>query len=1251
MNKLKRVFDPLGISLQGVHSIAASAGTGKTFSITTLYLRYILEADCRVDDILVTTFTEAATAELKERIRFRLNAALELIREFDTQAEAEEPAAAEQVDEVLVRLLTQAGAWNDDKASLVRERLETAILDFDHAPIFTIHGFCNRVLQEQVFETSSRFRAELVTSVDELVHEAICDFVSSHWTPTDSPLAMWLDLDEGLWKSMRELVLAAIDSPLANVVPVDDNLETLLESTLLDDFSDVAIALVEIWTEDRDQICDLLFAARENGFLNGNTHGREGQLERSVAFIDAFVEDPTPGRFGKNEPDQLRLSQSRMEKGTKKAHKANVPRHRAFDEIETILERVTEFEDHRSQILISLLSKLAHVVREQITKRKRDLGVMTFSDLLHQVYQALTGSQSELLLDVLRRRYRVALVDEFQDTDPVQYRIFQRIFQEAAQQSENELRAFVMIGDVKQSIFRFRGADVHSYLHATEATPAENRHPMDVNWRSDTSLVDAIQSLFASQINPFLSDQIPLPDVKAKYGDRISPGPPLQLTFVSRHEQTNPNKAPSAKLALEQVLRQTIDDIVDQLQNPPTTLDNAGNERLVAAGDLAVLCRTGRQLRQFQAELANRGVPSVLQTEESIFDTFEAEAMAFLLRALVALPKQQALLNALATPIFALSASELEGIQQDDMALSSRYEDFRGWHDLWHQQGFIVMWRRLIDQQDTIAKLAGSMLGERQVTNYLQLGESLHRYVVNEHAGPTKLLRWLEAGIANPESHLGDENQLRLETDADAVQLCTIHKSKGLEYPIVYCPTLWHVPRFPAKTHVIARVDADGRPLENSEIDVGSKHFDKRQETDKFEGECEDRRLLYVALTRARHQCRIYWTACGSADKSALGEIMLPNLKSKDDDETIQCSLRSWVESLDSDGIEFSCADPDSQFQKNGVYSGPPKPDITLVCRDITRTLIPPLVQISFSSLSRSAGPFSHIDIQDRDETEIAPDPAPSESTTDKATERIPLASVRGGRQLGNLVHDVFENLLCTGRFRGADRGEVQAAVEQEMTKGLPLNNLDSALQGTLTDSMTDWLTGAVQANGLDFRLIDLPSDDLACEMPFLLSVADSKQDADLKEIENALQLSKCAAVRNYAHRMGNLKRSRLRGFLVGFIDLVFCAEGRWYVLDYKTNHLGATFGDYATAKLEASMAQHDYILQYHLYALALDLFLQQRIPDYDYERDFGGAIYFFVRGYQADSAQSTGIYFDRPTREVIDSLESSLKGVATCQS
>ena len=193
------MFDPLTIPLPGVHSIAASAGTGKTYTIATLYLRYLLETDCVVDQVLVATYTEAATAELKDRLRGRLQEASQVLRHCCDLPSARRFVDDDKADPVVVGVLEQAGAWSPDTKRLVANRLDTAILDFDHAPISTIHGFCNRVLQELVFETGGRFDVELVTTQTPMIEEPVSDFASQWWTGSDPAMSRWLRLDDSMW--------------------------------------------------------------------------------------------------------------------------------------------------------------------------------------------------------------------------------------------------------------------------------------------------------------------------------------------------------------------------------------------------------------------------------------------------------------------------------------------------------------------------------------------------------------------------------------------------------------------------------------------------------------------------------------------------------------------------------------------------------------------------------------------------------------------------------------------------------------------------------------------------------------------------------------------------------------------------------------------------------------------------------------------------------------------------------------------
>jgi len=1100
-------FDPLTLPLAGVHSIAASAGTGKTYTITTLYVRYLLEANCRIDDILVTTFTEAATAELKERLRSRVHEALDLARLCDTVAQAEALVAAQRADETILRLLDQAGAWRVDTRQIVQDRLTAALLNFDHAPIFTIHGFCNRVLQELMFETSSRFDLELVTSQETLVDDAVADFAARQWATDDSVAARWVALDEGLWQLMREIAAKALDNPGFPICPDDGELQQLFATTLLDDFDNQSRALAAAWGTHREEVCQMLFTARDNGWLNGNTHGRANQLEESIAFIDALSCDPSPDVFtfksGHLEASQRRLAQSELERGTKKDHKANTPRHSVFKLVEELVRLVLHITDHQAQIRARVLSRLARTVRNQVARRKQQLGIMSFSDLLHHVDHALVGPQGQSLLARLRERYTVAMVDEFQDTDPVQHRIFDRIFQQPAEDTESAVRSFVMIGDPKQSIYRFRGADIHSYLQATSDTPPEHRHTLGVNWRSDRPLVAGVQAVFGCRPRPFIYDNIPLPDVQAHHGGRFPDNAALEICLIPRQEDAGPDRAQNRDAALQHVGRRVAAEIVAQLNAGPTIVLSEGQSRSLVPGDIAVLCRTGKQLRLIQAELAARNVPAVLQTDESVFDTAEATATAHVLRALINPGDLRLQSNALVMPLFGLTAEQMETLGHDEQQLSDWGERFEDWHELWIARGFIAAWRRLIEDMKVVARLARQIGGERQVTNYLHLGELLHRQAVSANAGPDQLLRWLEGLIADPQRRADDEAQLRLETDAAAVQLCTIHKSKGLEYPVVYCPTLWHTYGGARPLHVIARLDEDNRPLEVAEIDVGSERLAERLDQDAREAMAEDRRLLYVALTRAKHQCRIFCTAVNGAADSALGQLMFDGLTKEASDAELDKLLRAWVDALPAARIAYRGLDDASQFQDPGRYAPPPSPAAVLACRPSVRPALPRLVRSSFSALARSVDQADDLEIPDRDVSALQDGSAPGDAVADE--HRVPLADMPGGARVGDLVHRVFEDVIRDDRRRACDAQLARDLVTEHLQADIARYDLDPAWMDPLAGVLTKCLTGIIAEVNPTCCLFDLPRADVACEMHFLLRVADYDRSMDPRSLGSAL--------------------------------------------------------------------------------------------------------------------------------------------------
>lgn len=1252
-------FNPLAMPLSGVHSISASAGTGKTYAITTLYLRYLLDpsANCSVDSILVTTFTEAATAELKDRLRRRLKEAFRLLEHCEQAVDAEALVESGQADAVLVELLTAVGGWESPHSSRVRERIEDALLSFDQAPVFTIHGFCHRILNELVFETGSRFDAELVTSLQPLVDEAVSDFAARWWAAADAPLAGWLKLDAALWGAMHRVADQALGSPDATIVPDGDELESLLQSRLPQEFDDQVSALAEVWKHSGTEAIALIQTAVINKVLNRGKYGQPRQIERAGEFLETLIRYRDPNLFqlddgSRQAPTQLRLSQSAIIGGTRSGQIA--PQHELFARYKTVVTSALRLSGHAEQIRAAMLSRLARAVREHVAARKQESGVMSFADLLHLVDRALSGDRNEFLLEALRDRYRVAMVDEFQDTDPVQYRIFRQIFMDGVHSGDD--RACVMIGDPKQSIYRFRGADIHACLEALRATPQQNRHQMGMNWRSDRSLVDAVQAVFASAPDPFLNGAIDLPPIEARFGDRLSDGAALSVTLLDNPFATEKRPEASKDEALRRVLPRVADDIVTQLNSELQILDahDADSGRPVEPQDIAILCRAGRELRTVQQLLADRGVPAVLQTEESVFDAPEATSLLLVLRGILEAGSQSRLATALQTSLFGFDAARLDSLRHDEQQLSEWIGHMHRWRECWSRDGFVVMWTRLLKDQATVSRLAGQMTGERQITNYLHLGELLHAQAEVAGNGPDELLHWLERMVAEPERRAADQSQLRLETDAAAVQLCTIHKSKGLEYSIVYCPTLWSVRSEKlAPDTVLSRLDAVGQPLETHEFDVGSDLIEARQQRDQDEQRAEDRRLLYVALTRAKHQCHIYWASVDGAAGSALGQFMLQGT-AKLDDAAQQSRIGHWLRGLGVARVELRRVGGLAQNVNPPRFVPRVRQQQSLTCRTVTRPMIRSLVQTSFTALSRTGAAHSPDEVADRDAVAAQQVVAVDVESEGSAESRVPLAGLTGGRQLGDVVHQVYEDVLGPGKLVGADESTVHAAVLAHLQPGMRRHQIDDEWADPLATSITISLLRPLLETSagtapfcklLDCKLLDIARPQLTCEMPFLMRLGLTDEPADADAFAEAFEQSSVQWIQNYAVRVRSMSASGLRGFLAGFIDLVFEHDGRWYVLDYKTNNLGPTSGDYSSERLREAMVDHDYVLQYHLYCVALDAFLRRRVPKYDYGTHFGGVVYLFVRAIQPDAPGLNGVFFDRPDDAVISSLSEAIMG------
>ncbi len=1153
-------FDSTTVPLEhGTTLIEASAGTGKTYSIAALFLRFVLEKHLPVQKILAVTYTVAATQELRDRVRKRIRAALTSLR-----------AGEGESDPVVAEFLRNGG----DVPRALRE-LDLAVQSFDEAPIFTIHGFCQRALQDHAFESGSRYAATLADSTP-LFEEVAGDF----WRRTfyqAPPLLAALALageysDCATPDPWVELLQRTRNHPNLVVLPGADAESA---QNLVDRATAAYAHAIELWRAGR---CEIETILREDKALSRDAKKGFGKarLEGLLAAVAALASADCEEEIAPGDLNALAAFRSVSIENCTKANK-QVPEHRFFAECETFCQAVERF-------FFQLNHEFLAYAGEELARRKKQRNLLTFDDLLTRLHHALQGAGGTALAGSLGAKYEVALIDEFQDTDPLQAAIFERIFADGR-------HWLFLIGDPKQAIYGFRGADVFAYLKA--AASASRHYSLEVNWRSDSPLLDGFNALFAQVRDPFVIADINYVAVeaspeKAQLGVGL---PPLEFRHLAVGEG---EKTINKDRAQQGIVRAVAADIERLRAETP-------DFRL---GGVAVLVRTGRQARAVQDALRERALPAVLHTEESVFHTPEAEVMQCLLQA-VAEPRGGGRIKAaLATPLFGCDATALAALDGDEDWL----ERFIDWRALWDQSGFVAMFRRVLTEQGVRRRLVELPGGERRLTNILHLAELLHSEETTRKLGPEALCGWLweqrTAGRATAEAA-----QLRLESDAEAVSIVTIHKSKGLEYPVVFCPFLWEVADSP-KRQTLCFHDHEG----NITLDMRGKNDGPPEHKARAAEEtlAEEVRLLYVALTRAKHRCVIYFADYRDLAKSPLARLF--------PDNDLKAGLRSLVNAApEAVAVRAIAALPGDE-----VAAPEALPDDTeAVARHFRGNLARTAFITSFTGLTAGTG---------REE------PERDQPLETEAVESIEVAPVRKegpvhgihffekGARAGDFFHDVLEHL----DFRNPD--ELATLLPEKLAlhgfAGTPFQDaVEEKLREVLEVELEAGLT--LRQVGREDRLSEV---DFSCRLPSL-------RPGDLSELFVAHGVPTLDAA-----ELGRLRFSPVNGFLRGAIDLFFRHGDRYYLLDWKSNWLGNAPEDYDAAGVEAAMRSHHYALQAHLYVLAADRYLASRLPGYDYERNFGGVFYLFLRGVERGNA-SRGVYRIRPTSELMAGLRKLAEG------
>ena len=913
-------------------------------------------------------------------------------------------------------------------------------------------------------------------------------------------------------------------------------------------------------------------------------------------------------------------------------------------------------EESKADMASAMRGRLARRILAEVERRKRAAGLLTYEDLLSRLAEALVDpDRGPGVARWLRSRYDVALVDEFQDTDLVQWDIMRRAFGTGGS-------TLVLIGDPKQAIYAFRGADVHSYLRAGEE--AASRCTLSVNWRSDQDLIDALDALFSgSQLGHpgIVYRRVTAAPPHLERRLRGAPGAPLRIRVVRRDDcgLTRQGFATVAG-AREAVAADVAVEVVALLDAGATILSPSGAEDPVRPGHLAVLVRTNSQAATVRRALHEAGVPAVTHGSESVFETEAARQWLYLLEALERPTSRDRASAAALTPFV--------GWEPERVATASAEE----WEDLnWLLHRWVAVLRRhsvaaLMTHVSSSTQLPGRVLarpgGERSLTDLRHVAELLHAAAKAEHLGSTALTGWLRRRIHEAAADANDEERSkRLESDAEAVQVLTIHRSKGLEFPVVFCPYLWDFGERPISIPVFH----DPARGEARTIDVGgqgSADFDEHCRLSQEEQRGEDLRLMYVALTRARHQAVVWWAATYQGKDSALSRLMFARdaqgvvapggaRPPSDADATAR-----FEELVGASGGRVSVEAVTAG--RRAHWSGHPAGTPSLERAVLERGLDEEWRRTSYTGLTSAVhdeivASEPEEDVLDDDDLAGLPGPSgvgPAPPTASPARS-VPLllGDLPGGVDVGTFVHRVLEE----SDFSAPERTE---ELRRAVTAQLAWRRIDLGSPEAWIDGLGAALETPLGPGLDELRLCDVSPADRLDELSFELPLVGGDRPAgDLSVGHLARVLSDFGeddALAGYPERLADHRLDRtLRGYLTGSLDLVVRLPGdRFAVADYKTNRLapsdagGASAWDYRPEAVGAEMFRAHYPLQALLYVVALHRYLRWRLPGYDPGRNLAGAHYLFLRGMSSPAfpridGRPCGVWSWRPSADLVTAL------------
>ena len=1223
MSRKSTALNAISLPLNQVNLIEASAGTGKTYTIGSIYLRLLLQAgeNCfsrplNVEEILVVTFTEMATEDLKRKIRERLTAAISVFSEY---YEKQDKAIFTGEHQFLAELLP----YLEDIPTALR-RLKLAEQNLDLASIYTIHGFCRRMLMQHAFNSGVHFNLKLLKDQSDLLKQFANEFWREHFYSQPFEIANFISKELG----SPDDVLSILESDLNKDVSVaTDNQQSL--SLSIDEFLQKSVgerlkaveALKVFWLKNVDKISSIIMEEITKDYPKDQLTSlsrRSYQKERLKTWIEQINEwANNPLDYEIHEILRKYFLQSsieqKYEKPTEKTKnkKAAIPFYAPiFAELEELVEK------HQPSDLLKkiILYHYRQGIQKKLLEYKANHPEKSFDDLLRLLKEALHGEGGEQLAELIRFQYPFAIIDEFQDTDALQYQIFSKIYHN---ETASGNVGFMMIGDPKQAIYRFRGADIFTYLKA--ADEANEHFNLGTNYRSSQPLVEGVNRLFDFKNAPFIYKNIEFLNVGAAKKNLVfqlnnQPEPAFRFYINDKDESTQQDYAKACATSIQQWLKSAAEN--------PVVFPNeskAENQTL-RAENIAVLVRGYTEADLVKKELQALGIASVyLSDRGNVFESNTAKELALILQACLSVTERP-ILNAIATALFGLNAAEIHQIHHDEIQWQRWAEKFAEYQQIWQRQGVLPMLHHLLLAENITEKLLSRPDGERKLTDLLHLAEILQQAAaLNE--SEAALLRWFEKQIQDEGRQ---EAQIRLESERQLVKIVTIHKSKGLEYDLVWLPFLGNEAKDPTKSGKQKKLfnlyyDSDE---EKTLWDMQDQHLDELTE----EVFAEELRLLYVALTRAKYQMAFVLPKAFDKKWNALlyvltqGEIGrkldLPN------NWDTQPLLEKFKQLLPNDvAIELTDVLQASEpltlnvSQENlsaEIFQGEIEQDWRVTSFSGIEQTHQRKAYLNESAVKKS---LIFDDAKDYDAS------ISIENITENLTalahdhDEMVLDFPRG-TQIGTVLHRYFEKVPFA-----------QLAEKENIEKLCQDLNLAEEQFAAVQQWFEQILSTPILPNN-DLTLAQINEKQCLKELAFYLNIS---SHFDVAGFNRALAT---------LHHLPSepLQFEDIQGMVRGTMDLVFCHQDKYYLLDYKSNFLGEVLKDYDQAALKKAMSEHHYDWQYLLYVVALHRYLKTRLPHYDYNRDFGGVVYAFLRG--MNGSPQSGIFFDKPDWQLIQQLE-----------